>query len=155
MMTIELDMPFVLFKDRPQLPAISGIYIAIDGDTAVYVGKAKNIRSRWKNHHRLVQMRAHYRIYWFGAPVADLDRLEREFIELLSPALNDTLAPSSMHFSGETQRHLRDLVSELELDYTAVVELAIARFWRQEVKSDSPTPEEQRRTWQRRSGRLL
>ena len=45
-------LPFVLASQKSKLPPCPGIYFAIGGArTILYIGSAKNIRSRWRNHN--------------------------------------------------------------------------------------------------------
>jgi hypothetical protein len=53
-----LQLPSVSLTQRNHLPACSAIYFALDSSNRVlYVGKAKNLASRWKNHHRLHKLK--------------------------------------------------------------------------------------------------
>lgn len=55
---IELSaLPSVTLDQRRDLPACQGIYFVMDGARVLYVGKAGNIGSRWRNHHRLYALR--------------------------------------------------------------------------------------------------
>lgn len=44
----------VIYKDKHLLPQKSGIYYVLNLQTHnfLYIGKAHNIRGRWRNHHR-------------------------------------------------------------------------------------------------------
>src|SRR5688572_10296586 len=47
------SLPSVPFSERQSLPECQGLYfvVGLDGGVA-YLGKARNIRSRWLAHHR-------------------------------------------------------------------------------------------------------
>lgn len=79
------------------LPDYSGIYIVTDQtDYVLYVGKSQNIKNRWLGHHRHKQLirrdrkdRIFY-IYFNHFPLNKLDEEEKYYINILSPALNNT-----------------------------------------------------------------
>ncbi|WP_072013899.1 GIY-YIG nuclease family protein [Myxosarcina sp. GI1] len=87
----------VLLRNKELLPDYSGIYIVADEtDFVLYVGKSKDIKSRWIGHHRHKQLirrdNKNRRFYiYFNYFVAEkLDEKERYYIELLEPSLNST-----------------------------------------------------------------
>lgn len=87
----------VFLRNKELLPDYSGIYIVADQtDFVLYVGKSKNIKSRWIGHHRHKQLirrdNKNRRFYiYFNYFVAEkLDEKERYYIELLEPSLNST-----------------------------------------------------------------
>lgn len=47
-------LPYITYKDKANLPSSSGIYYVLNRykREIVYIGRAKNIRNRWKKHHR-------------------------------------------------------------------------------------------------------
>ena len=87
----------VFLKNKELLPEYSGIYIVADqSDFVLYVGKSKNLKSRWNGHHRHKQLirrdkkdRTFY-IYFKRFSVEQLDEQERDYIKLLDPSLNNT-----------------------------------------------------------------
>lgn len=92
-----LSLPSIALNARVDLPTCAGIYfvIAFDGVArqVLYIGKAKNINTRWQNHHRLpdVSQMVGVSIFWLQVEdVATLDDLEREFIAYFEPTLNGT-----------------------------------------------------------------
>ena len=73
----------VFLKNKELLPEYSGIYIVADRtDFVLYVGKSKNIKSRWNGHHRHRQLIRNDRrlyIYFNRFSVDELDRKERYY----------------------------------------------------------------------------
>lgn len=132
---VELDMPFVLFKDRSQFPDVPGVYVVVDADTVLYVGQTVNLHRRWSQHHRGLQMRNHHRIYWREAPRTDLNTIEDELIERLSPTLNGTQKPSDFRFDLPqiTRQQIQALILDLDLDARNVVIRAVAELWQREI----------------------
>lgn len=92
-----LSLPSVGFAERQSLPECSGIYFVIDGDReVVYIGKAKNIFSRWISHHRANQVKAciaEARIAWLLVPCNELAEAELKLIEVFAPKLNGQQIP--------------------------------------------------------------
>lgn len=108
-----------------QLPQTSGVYFVCNGDQVLYVGQAKNLKSRWKNHHRFDEILDNYpsaEIGWFEADPNVLDQHEKAAIETFKPLLNNTLTrrgyddlrntPEKMNFQNCTfddfARYARD-----------------------------------------------
>lgn len=86
-------LPSVAFEARRDLPSCQGIYFAILPDgTVLYIGKAKNIFARWRQHHRADKLSRWpgVSLSWlqFDGSSALLDELERACIECFSPVLN-------------------------------------------------------------------
>ncbi len=51
-------LPSLPLSQRNSLPACPAIYFAVDSKNRVlYVGKAINLVARWKDHHRLEQLK--------------------------------------------------------------------------------------------------
>lgn len=86
------------FKEKSNLPSISGIYVVVDSNNNVwYVGKSTKLNSRWmgRGHHRHAQLirangKKNFRIFWHPYTVGELSLMEKHYIELLQPALNGT-----------------------------------------------------------------
>lgn len=91
-----LQLPSVPLAQRNHLPTCSAIYFAIDANNRVlYVGKAKNLATRWQNHHRLhklkeIDQQSPVRLAWQAWNEADLSAAEKSFILHLHPLLNNT-----------------------------------------------------------------
>lgn len=83
-------------RQRASLPSASGIYFATsERNHLLYIGKAANLQSRWAGvgHHRYKQLARKgldkITLSYVLAPVAELDILERQYIEALKPLLNN------------------------------------------------------------------
>jgi excinuclease UvrABC nuclease subunit len=83
-------------RQRALLPSTSGIYFVTDErNYLLYIGKATNLQSRWagSGHHRYKQLARKgldkIAISYVLAPIAELDTLERQYIEALKPLLNN------------------------------------------------------------------
>lgn len=83
-------------RQRSSLPSAPGIYfVTNERDDLLYIGQATNLRSRWagRGHHRYNQLARKgldkITLSYVLAPVAELDNLERQYIQSLSPLLND------------------------------------------------------------------
>jgi GIY-YIG catalytic domain len=91
-----LQLPSVPLAERKQLPTCAAIYFAIDASNRfLYVGKAKNLAARWRNHHRLHKLEAidresSVRIAWQAWNEDDLGEAERSSIARFQPLLNNT-----------------------------------------------------------------
>lgn len=88
-------LPFVLASQKSKLPACPGIYFAIGGPrTILYIGSAKNIRNRWRNHNVyifLAMAMVDARIAYVTAQDAGrLHIFEEELIKHFKPVLNAT-----------------------------------------------------------------
>lgn len=86
-------LPFVMASDKSKLPTCPGIYFAIGGPrTIVYIGSARNIRARWKNHHVyifLAMAMVDARIAYMTANSEGRLRIfEEALIKHFSPVLN-------------------------------------------------------------------
>jgi hypothetical protein len=90
------SLPYLEFSQLSKLPSLSGIYFAIDFNNRIlYVGQAKNILERWKNHHRkdqLLKMNKEYfiKIAWFLCQETQLKTAEDYFIRTYTPLFNFT-----------------------------------------------------------------
>ena len=78
--------------DLLNLPAVSAVYRVRHRDRVVYVGQAKNLRKRWKNHHILPKLLKHYgmdwTVDWIEIDEAFLDRAEAFSHRHFKPHLN-------------------------------------------------------------------
>lgn len=90
------QLPSILLAERKQLPDCPAIYFAIDANNRIlYVGKAKKLVGRWKNHHRIHKLEEIHReccvrIAWQAWNEEDLDEAERSSIKRFQPLLNYT-----------------------------------------------------------------
>lgn len=91
-----LELPFVPFGGFSELPKIKGVYFVLSGNEILYIGKANNLRERWKMHEkaeRLEKANAD-RVAWLeGAGVEK----EIELINCFTPKYNVKSNPSVDH----------------------------------------------------------
>jgi DNA-binding Xre family transcriptional regulator len=84
-----LELLSVSLEKRSQLPVTSGIYFVIDTQNEVrYIGKAINLRERWRNHKILKNGLLQWRIAWFDLSKEQLDIFESKLICKYCPDLN-------------------------------------------------------------------
>jgi len=97
--TSPLVMDGLRLEYRDKLPCAPAIYFVVSSRTGLlYIGKADNLRNRWRSHHRLEQFEAYRdaRICWIVFPnisSANLVDLEREYIDYFKPGLNYSPVP--------------------------------------------------------------
>jgi hypothetical protein len=92
MISIEMStLTQINFQDRQLLPKVCAVYIVLNHRAeSLYVGKAKNLRSRWNNHHRLhdcIKNNAH-KIAWIECDESEMPKLEQEIMLQTRPLLN-------------------------------------------------------------------
>jgi len=83
-------LPTLAFASLRFLPRLSGIYFCLGhGQSVLYIGLARNLRSRWYDHHRFAELMWHQcqHIAWLTAPISLLQSLERRFIVRYQPLL--------------------------------------------------------------------
>lgn len=108
-----LNLPKVSWQTRDLLPSYSGIYYVVDEKGIIwYIGKSKNIFSRWqgKSHHRHLDIHnkkhKNFHIYCEKVDLFELDQREKQQIRKFDPHLND----SSVKI--QTKRHTETLLRE-------------------------------------------
>ena len=93
------QLPSVSLAEKDKLPSAPGIYYVLNrhSNEIVYVGRSKNIRSRWKEHHwdwnikameAVLYEQSVMVIAWEICPIPQLNELENERIKTLKPRLN-------------------------------------------------------------------
>ncbi|OKH32080.1 excinuclease ABC C subunit domain protein [Calothrix sp. HK-06] len=91
-----LTLSSVPLSERKHLPECAAIYFAIDANNRIlYVGKAKNLAARWRNHHRTRQLeeidqKFPVRLAWQPWNQEDLPEAEKILIQMYQPLLNNT-----------------------------------------------------------------
>lgn len=75
-----------ILANRIAAQNVPGIYILFDGDMVVYVGQSRNVLSRLASHAS--KGRAFTSYYVIPCLVENLDRMERHYIDALSPPGN-------------------------------------------------------------------
>lgn len=100
---IKLDaLPRLPIEQRFRLPGIPAIYFVMYQNQVLYVGKAKHLRNRWVDHHRLDEMMGYpLEIRWMRYPVHLLDSAEEAAIAITQPPMNQNLlrAPCVLRLS--------------------------------------------------------
>lgn len=111
-----LSLPSVNAADKKLLPAVSGVYFAIDADNCVqYIGATKNLKRRWSGHSVLKTKKIE-KISYLVVETQQLAHIERQFIFLMRPSLNRMdqfsffgerdLSPK-VHVSEEMRKQIR------------------------------------------------
>jgi hypothetical protein len=87
-----------------ELPQDAGVYYITVFWIVLYVGKAKNLRNRWKTaHHRYQQFRLLHpfgRLHYRVLSITQLDAYEKSEIARLRPTWNRTTRPSFWDLLG-------------------------------------------------------
>ncbi|MBD2497904.1 helix-turn-helix transcriptional regulator [Nostoc sp. FACHB-280] len=86
-----LALPSVSLHERSQLPTTPCIYFAIDSQGVIqYVGKAKNLRTRWRAHDKGIElsMMDSVTIAYLEVDAELLVEIENALIEWFMPSLN-------------------------------------------------------------------
>ncbi|MBD1836776.1 GIY-YIG nuclease family protein [Coleofasciculus sp. FACHB-501] len=89
-------LPSAPLQNKHQLPQISAIYFVVVNQKVLYIGEAKNLRERWKEHHRWSQLQPFLLvdipvdIYWEECEESSLKKLENQYIGECNPNLNET-----------------------------------------------------------------
>src|SRR5690348_3189494 len=83
----------VSFDERHHLPAIAGIYFAMQDDEVLYVGQSRNIQKRWRFHHKYGELSEceNVRIHWIKSDGRPLLEQEAEWIKICHPPLNNNV----------------------------------------------------------------
>jgi hypothetical protein len=91
-------LPYITYKDKANLPNSPGIYYVLNRckREIVYIGRAKSIRNRWRNHHRAwdvgilesVHDDGRISIAWEIYPENYLQEFELERIREFKPVIN-------------------------------------------------------------------
>jgi hypothetical protein len=121
------DLPWVPLNATAGFPAQPGIYFAIDlQDTVQYIGLSKDVRGRWKKHHRYKDLEAigGVRIvYLFVEDSSLLRAIESALIARFNPPLNASLP----------DRYRRNEELEDESDLTGMrVVVDIYPYWKRD-----------------------
>ena len=113
-----LNLSKVSLETKELLPEYSGIYYVVDENNLVwYIGKAKNIRKRWKGkaHHRIYQLQQlnhqQFYIYYEQVDLLQLDKREKQQIEKYNPHLNNSPVKTKKVRPTETQ--LRETIAKI------------------------------------------
>lgn len=95
-------LPSVEFSQKSQLPENSGVYFLVANQQILYLGKAINLRGRWRSHHRKheanvlvtagLKVKIHYLLISSQEPSnhQQLLHVEQQLIKQFKPPLNDS-----------------------------------------------------------------
>ncbi|UBF29739.1 GIY-YIG nuclease family protein [Kovacikia minuta CCNUW1] len=81
------------FELKGHFPQLAGVYVCADNWSVIYVGRTKNLRQRFYQHHKIADMvelgitKVHFR-FVLDNDVRELSRLEKLFIDAFEPPLN-------------------------------------------------------------------
>ena len=113
-------LPSERWEDKSQLPKYSGIYFLCANNRILYIGKARDIRQRWKFHDRnqeakiISQSGSDVRIRYLGmSPLNPLDDkplldVERQMIRAFNPVFNGSpqITPEKTVIPGKATNNL-------------------------------------------------
>lgn len=136
----------VFLRNKELLPDYSGIYIVADQtDLVLYVGKSKNIKSRWNGHHRHQQLikkdrkDQRFYIYFNRFSNEQLDEKEKYYIEKLDPSLNNTKVTKYIPKTPTSERVLTKLLRAInrKTSLFSNVRSLILGYWYDPKSDDS------------------
>ncbi len=90
------SLPHCSVAQLSHLPRCAGIYYVTAFGLIFYIGKAKNLRQRWQQHHRLAQFRLlapFGRLHYQTLPAADVAVAEKRAIARYRPYWNNQRVP--------------------------------------------------------------
>lgn len=93
----------MVFEERPAPQVTCGIYVLLQGEEAIYVGKSIQVEFRVL-HHRLVRGLEFDRVRVCPCEPDELDRLEQEAIRRLLPTLNVQHNPNAPRPVAEPEK---------------------------------------------------
>lgn len=97
MIDLEILKPYlsyVPFSDRSNLPNCIAVYFVYNNkDSLIYIGKTKNLKVRWSNHHRdlLFTYFNASKIYWFSTNLSNYTLIEKQLIHQHRPVVNNMI----------------------------------------------------------------
>lgn len=121
-------LPSLPLASRKQLPAVAGIYFAVDSLGAVqYIGRSVNLRQRWLGHHRqsALEVIGNVNIAWLEvSELSLLAETEYEMIKYFKPSLNGLKNKSSR----TTKQEKVEEVERLERQEIIFADISEIRF---------------------------
>ena len=94
-------LPSLPLSERPMLPDVAAVYLAIAKDGSVlYIGRARRLNARWQRHHRYKQLKAidGVRLAWVVVDDEDeLSAIELDYIQRYNPAINSSRIPADQN----------------------------------------------------------
>ena len=94
--------------DKHLLPERPGVYFVHIGNKVLYIGKARNLKRRWVNHQKfpaLDEMVGDITISYLVMSEDLLTDMERGFITMFDPPLNDITIPIKKPFKRSKKTH--------------------------------------------------
>jgi hypothetical protein len=95
MPAVDIDvtgLPCLSIEERNNLPQCPAVYLVLECESVIYIGRAKNLLQRWRGHHRLYelqQLSSSIRIAWLQCSDATLlSAIESALITQWKPRLN-------------------------------------------------------------------
>ncbi|MEH2214662.1 hypothetical protein [Nostoc sp.] len=142
------SLPSLPLADRNKLPAISAIYLVWSSNRLLYIGKTVNLKSRFLQHHRILQFveaGTDTRIGWFPVAVDGLTYVEDSLIELLEPEFNGEAVIGSklatFRIEPEKWEAFKSLVTNQGTSASAVLDEFIDKcLAERRIASDVSTP---------------
>lgn len=143
-------LPYIAYKNKANLPNSSGIYYVLNRHKReiVYIGRAKNIRNRWKSHHRdwdvglleCIHNDGRITIAWEIYPENYLKELETKRIQEFKPIVNWKGIEDSdryLYQGDEWQNspgYYRYIMSNLSKEATATISERELNYWRKKPR---------------------
>jgi hypothetical protein len=94
------SLPNLSLEERSQLPNVPAIYFVLSqGDSILYIGRAKSLCLRWQTHHRIAAFKtlSSIRIAWLTvSSPALLPQIEKALIEHFHPPYNGHNRPHEL-----------------------------------------------------------
>jgi hypothetical protein len=126
-------LPQVSIYNKKLLPNIPAVYVVLDhNESVLYVGKAKNLKTRWSAHHRfdLCVKNNAQRIAWLECEESEMAKLEQTVMLSARPLLNgvptlarkaDTKDCFRFNTGEDSKWHLSGVSASEALALTALV----------------------------------
>ncbi|MBD1805695.1 GIY-YIG nuclease family protein [Microcoleus sp. FACHB-SPT15] len=111
--TLQQKLPHVSLTELNELPEVSAIYYVVVNETVLYIGKATNLKDRWRSHHRALQLTTFtyaaitVDIYWRECDKSALNEEESKDIKIFTPCLNRT--PILKKGDKETEKETEEI----------------------------------------------
>jgi hypothetical protein len=89
-------LPSCTIRTLDRLPSAPGIYYITAGWRILYVGKSRNLKARWRNHHRYPQFAALHpfgRLHYQPLSSHQIALYETQEIQRLRPRWNNRKVP--------------------------------------------------------------
>jgi hypothetical protein len=79
-----------MLQNKDLLPPRGAVYFVLDGSALLYIGQSKNLKNRWRSHHKFcsIEDKKQILISWLECDDPQRTVLERDLIRLHKPFLN-------------------------------------------------------------------